>query len=167
MEIQWIKHRAIVAAYYRSANAYVALCRRENLSSAGMNPVEVQIIEHVIENADENHNMTWLADRLGISKSAFTNYVKHLCEKGLLEKYVTSENRKNIILKVTDAGLSAYNEYSTVMQEVFLPIFAEMDKLSEEAQAHVIDMLNAWADQHLIGTTKDKQFVLIPVDKNS
>lgn len=165
MKTEWIKYRRIVAAYYRSANAYVALCRRENLSSAGMCPVEVQIIEQLIEHGDENRNMKWYAGELGISTSAFTNYVNRLTQKKLVEKYHTADNRKNIILRVTDAGLAAYEEYSEIMKDVFSPIFGAMDKMSEENQQYVVEMLDAWAAQHLIGTEKDKSFVLIPLNK--
>lgn len=162
MEIQWIKHRRLVAAYYRSANAYTALCRRENLSSAGMNPVEVQIIEQIIEHADENNNMKWYAGQLGISTSAFTNYVNRLTQKGLVEKFHTSSNRKNIILRVSEAGLAAYEEYASVMQGVFSPIFDIIDAMSDKDQQLVIDMLNKWADQQLIGTDDDTQLFLVP-----
>lgn len=167
MELEWIRHRRIVAAYYRSANAYTALCRREYLSSAGMSSVEVQIIEHLLEHSDENRNMKWFAGQLGISTSAFTNYVNRLTQKGLVEKFHTVDNRKNIILKVSPAGLEAYREYAQIMQEVFEPIFKAMDRFSEEEEECVVEMLNAWAEQHLIGTEKDKSFVLIPVDKKN
>lgn len=167
MELKWIRHRKIVAAYYRSANAYTALCRRENLSSAGMSSVEVQIIEQLLEHSDENRNMKWFAGQIGISTSAFTNYVNRLTQKGLVEKFHTVDNHKNIILKVSPAGLEAYTEYAEVMQEVFEPMFKVMDRFSDEQEEDVVEMLNAWADQHLIGTEKDKNFVLIPVDKKN
>jgi len=165
MEIKWIKHRRIVAAYYRSANAYAAVCRRQNLSHEGMNPLEVQIMEHILEHADENRNMKWYANQLGVSTSAFTNHVNSLTRRGLVEKFHTTGNRKNIILRLTERGTAAYEEYSSVMQEIFSPIFEEMDKIPADALEHVVAMLNTWADQQLIGTEKDKEFVLIPARK--
>jgi len=165
MEIKWIKHRKVVAAYYRSANAYAAVCRRQNLSREGMSPVEVQIMEQIIEHSDENRNMKWYANQLGISTSAFTNHVNGLTRRGLVEKFHTTANRKDIILRLTDRGKAAYEEYSAVMQEIFAPMFEEMDKISEDDLEHVVKLLNIWADQQLIGTEKDKEFVLIPAKK--
>jgi len=165
MELQWIRHRNIVAAYYRSANAYSSLCRREFLSCASLTTAEVQIIEHIMEHAEENRNMKWFANRVGISTSAFTNYVNRLVKKGLVEKYHTSENKKDIILRVTELGIASYNDYSAVMEKIFDPLFDVMDRLSEEDCKVVEDMLELWADQHLMGTDKNRSFTLVPVEQ--
>lgn len=162
MKTQWIRHRRIVAAYYRSANAYAALCKRENLSSAGMTSIEVQIIEHILEHAEENNNMKWYAGELGISTSAFTNYVNRLTHKGLVCKYHTTDNKKNIILRVTEEGIKAYEEYSAVMQGVFAPMFEIVDKMSDKDQLLVAELLNRWADQHILGTIDEKPLFLVP-----
>lgn len=165
MDTDWIKYRKIVAAYYRSANAYFSMCRRENLSSAGMSSIEVQIIEVILEHSEENNNMKWFADQIGISKSAFTNYVNRLTEKKLVEKYYAIDNHKNIILRVTEAGRAAYEEYATVIRSVFDPIFDVISEISEEDRELVAKLLNVWADQQLLNTVKERSFVLIPVER--
>lgn len=165
MKTEWIKHRRVIAAYYRSANEYAALCRIQNLSSAHLNPIEVQIIEQIIENSEENNNMKWYAQQIGISSSAFTNYVNVLVKKGLVEKYHTSDNRKNIIIKLTDAGLRAYEEYAASIAPMFTEIFEILDSMDGENIEKVIKLLNAWGDSQAAGTEKGREFVLIPIEK--
>ena len=92
-----------------------------------------------------------------------------LCEssgkKGLVEKYHTSENKKDIILRVTELGIASYNDYSAVMEKIFDPLFDVMDRLSEEDCKVVEDMLELWADQHLMGTDKNRSFTLVPMEQ--
>lgn len=94
MNTAWIKHRAIIAAYYRSANAYSALSKRKTMSGMGLTPVDMQILELIVEHSDENHNMKWFATILGVNTSVFTNKVNELEKKGLIEKFHTSTNKK-------------------------------------------------------------------------
>ena len=162
MNTEWIKHRAVVAAYYRSANAYNVLSRKKNLSSKGLTPLEIQILEHITEHSGENRNMKWFAQCLVVSTSTFTNRVNELTKAGLVAKYFTEDNRKNIILRVTDKGNAAYDEYTAFVQQYFSPVFEELNKLSEEELAIVARALNNWADGHLGGIPVKKP-ALIPL----
>ena len=63
-------------------------------------PYEVQIMEHIMEYADQHKNMKWYAEQLGLSQATHSKYVQRLVNKGLLEKYHKAGNRKDIILMV-------------------------------------------------------------------
>lgn len=164
MNTAWIKHRAIIAAYYRSANAYSALSKKKNMSGMGLTHVDMQILELIVEHSDENHNMKWFATSLGVNTSVFTNKVNELEKKGLIEKFHTSTNKKNIILKVTETGEKEYAQYVSNVAPTFKPIFDNLDKISESDLKIIEKVLTSWGDGHLSGITKEKPD-LIPLTK--
>lgn len=167
MNTDWIKHRKIVAAYYRSANAYSVLSRKKTMGHLGLCTLDMQILEHIMEYAEENHNMKWFAERLGISTSVLTNHINSMVKQGLVMKYHTSDNKKNIILQVTPKGCSEYEEYVKKIQHFFTPVFEQLSQLSEADLAVVEKALNIWADGHIAGVMEQDELILIPVEKDN
>ena len=84
MKLEWLgKYRELVGLIYRSANAYSALCKTEGLGdNIKISPYEVQILEFIMEYENENNNMTWFANKMGISTSTYSKYVNRLVTKG-------------------------------------------------------------------------------------
>lgn len=162
LNTSWIKHRAIVAAYYRSANAYSALVKRRIMSGMGLTSLDMQILEMIVEHEGENRNMKWFAQSLGINTSVFTTKVNELESKGLVAKYHTADNLKNIILKVTEAGEAEYAQYVANVMPSFQPIFEQLDRLSEDDRRILERALTLWGDGHYSGLNKERP-ELIPV----
>lgn len=52
----------------------------------------------------ENPNVTKLASKMDMSKSAISKMMKRLIADGLVESYRREENRKEVYFKLTDAG---------------------------------------------------------------
>ena len=135
MKLEWMgPYREIIGDFYRSANGYSQLCKSEMFGDpVRFSPYEVQIMEHIMEFADEHRNMKWYADRLGLSQATYSKYVKKLVDKGLLERYHTATNKKDIILIVSPLGMKEYGEYSVVAKERwFHELFDLLDGVSPE-----------------------------------
>ena len=151
MKLEWMgQYRDIIGNFYRSANGYSQICKTELFGDpVRFSPYEVQIMEHILEYADQNKNMKWYASRLGLSQATYSKYVRKLVDKGLLEKYHTSENRKNIILKVSDLGLREYEEYTTFAeQNMFHVLFDMLDSLNPEELAAVRKAFDVFGRMH-------------------
>lgn len=151
MQLDWLgSYRKIVADYYRSANGYSQICKTEMFGiKVKFSPYEVQIMEHILEHADENRNMKWYAEQLGLSQATYSKYVRKLVSKGLVEKYHTEDNQKNIILQVTDLGLREYEGYvRQIWEENFAKLFAYWDTLSPEQLEAVRMSFSIWSGFH-------------------
>ena len=150
MKLEWMgAYREIVGDFYRSANGYSQICKTELFGEkVRFSPYEVQIMEHILEHADEHKNMKWYAEQLGLSQATYSKYVRKLVDKGLLEKYHTEENRKDIILMVSPLGLKEYGNYAREMKEtVFRELFDLLDSESpeeREAVKKVFAVLGSW-----------------------
>ena len=154
MKLEWMgEYRDIIGDFYRSANGYSQICKEELFGDRiRFSPYEVQILEHVMEHADEHRNMKWYAEQLGLSQATYSKYVRKLVEKGLLEKYHTEGNRKDIILMVSPLGLEEYERYARRMKEsVFRELFDLLDSLSPEEQEAVRRVFSVWGRWHKEG----------------
>ena len=151
MKLEWMgAYRDIVGDFYRSANGYSQICKTELFGNrVRFSPYEVQILEHVMEHAEEHKNMKWYAERLGLSQATYSKYVQKLVGKGLLEKYHTEENRKDIILMVSPLGLEEYARYAKEMKEtVFRELFDLLDSVSPEELEAVRKVFSIWGSWH-------------------
>ena len=151
MQLDWLgKHRQIVGDFYRSANRYSQIC---NLESFGekirFSPYEVQILEHIMEHGDENRNMKWYASQLGLHQATYSKYINRLVSKGLLEKYHAEGNQKNVILRLSQAGLEEYREYAELARrELFSELLDYLDSLSPEQLEAVRHTFAIWGRAH-------------------
>lgn len=151
MELNWLgKHRNIVSGFYRSANGYSQICKLEIFGQkVRFSPYEVQIMEHIMEYGDENRNMKWYADRLGLSQATYSRYVKQLVQKGLLEKYHAENNQKNIILRISELGLEEYRLYAEESRNIrFRKLLEKLDTLTPEQWQAVEDVFEIWGGFH-------------------
>ena len=91
------------------------------------------MVEYILEHEDQNENMAGIAENLGISKSALSKHTKRMVEKGLLEKYHTSDNQKNIIIRVSDYGRQIYSAYAEYTYEnAFRKMFRLLEDIPDE-----------------------------------
>lgn len=134
METTWLRHKELIHAIYKYANAYASICYNETLGGeVKLSSIEVQIIEQILDHSDEHRNMKWYADKIGISTSTFTKNVNRMNKRGLVNKYHTSNNRKNVILVVTKEGILSYREYAEKAEKmIFGKIFDLLDHFSQE-----------------------------------
>lgn len=135
MKLNWLgAHRDIFGNYYRSANGYSQICKTEMFGDKiHFSPYEVQIIEHIMEHGEENHNMKWYAEQLGLSQATYSKYVTRLVHKGLIEKFHAENNKKNVILRVSTQGVEEYEKYAQMMySDHFAPLLQHLDSLTPD-----------------------------------
>ncbi len=139
MKLEWMgEYRDVVEAIIGVANIYNQIYNYKVFSDPSgkilLTANEVQIIEYIYENEERNDNMSEVARRLSISQSTFSKKVKQLVQKGLLERYCTVSNKKNIVIKISETGKQFYANYITGQQtDVWREMFARLDKLDKES----------------------------------
>ena len=169
MKLEWMgEYRDIVGDFYRSANGYSQICKMELFGDkVRFSPYEVQIMEHILEYAEQHKNMKWYAERLGLSQATLSKYVRKLVDKGLLEKYHREGNRKDIILMVSPLGLEEYERYSQQMKAaIFRELFDLLDSMSPEERGivkKVFSICGRWHRESL-EESKERPVSLVKVE---
>ena len=151
MKLEWMEpYRDIIGNFYRSANGYSQICKNEMFGEpVSFSPYEVQIIEHILEHAEQHRNMKWYASRLGLSQATYSKYVRKLVDKGLLEKYHTDGNRKDVILMVSPLGLEEYRAYSDMARSLlFRELFDCLGGIGEEELQTVKKVFSIFGKMH-------------------
>ena len=150
MKLEWMgQYRPLVEAYIKAANGYARSYRETVMEIEGvpLSAATVQVLEYILENEEEQLPMARLAQRLGVTRGAFSKTAAVLCEQGLVEKRHPEESGREYILTLTDKGRRIYTAYSeTVHRILFQPIFRELDRLSPEqleAVLKVYQIINA------------------------
>ena len=129
MKLEWMgKHRAAVEAMIRCGNSYSQGVNLRGLMTdkVDISAAELQVMEYILENEERRENMSQVAARLDISQSSFSKLVSELVRLGLLEKYRTSNNRKNVIIQPTDFAREVYQQYAVDALRSWQPIFDEL-----------------------------------------
>lgn len=135
-DTEWMgKYRKLMEVITRFGNVYARTSRGEQNYNTPItfSASQIQILEYLLENENDLHNMVTIAEHLGISKSALSKQTKKMVEKRLLERYHTSDNQKNIIVKVSDFGKEIYQLYSQYTYETaFKKMFSVLDGIPDE-----------------------------------
>ncbi|MBQ6482323.1 MAG: winged helix-turn-helix transcriptional regulator [Anaerolineaceae bacterium] len=167
MKLEWLgEYRKFVEKTIKFANAYASTYQKEQSfgTKVMFSSSQIQTIEYILENEDKNQTMAEIAERLGISRSAFSKNVKKMIEKGLLEKYRTSDNHKNIIVRVSPLGREAYNDYCKYVKNGIMDkMFAELDGIPKEYLEKVCKALDMWSEDINRQPTAPKQTTLIRI----
>ena len=155
--IEWMgRYRPLVAALVQHVNSVaksgVALFVYEDIY---LTPNEWQVLEYIVEHREDDEHMTNMISSLAIPQSSFSRIQKKLCSMGLIERYQTTDNKKNIILKPTELALKAYDYHSKELYDtMFKPFFDELEGFSDEELerfTHAIETMSKGADK---GETK-------------
>jgi len=136
MKLEWMgPYRELVEEYIRASNHYARNYRNARMTFEGtaLSAATVQVLEYILENEDQMQPMARLAERLGVTRGAFSKIAAQLCQQGLVEKHHPEENSKEYVLTLTDKGRRVYEAYTGyVLPEVFAPVFAELDRQTPE-----------------------------------
>lgn len=166
MKLEWLgRYREMVQYLICYANRYSAIKTKEVLGDEIPYSFEqIQVIEYLLENEELQLNMRGVADRLGVKPSAFTKLVNRLEKKGLLEKYHTADNHKNIVVLVSDNGKRLYSDYcNKVAESVFHGMFLAGEDISDEELDKFTMMMKALVEHKSCCATREEG--LVPVKK--
>ena len=154
MGTEWMgRYRPLVAALVKHTNVVQrAAGRTVRLSEeVSLSTQEWQVFEYILEHQDDDSCMNHISERLGIAQSTFSKITKYLCEQGLVDKYQTETNRKNIILRPSADGVDLYRQQTaTVGREMFGAFFEDLDGLRGEqleTSTAALERLNATLSQ--------------------
>ena len=149
MGTEWMgRYRPLVAELVRPPNITQrsSAVRTPVTDGISMNAQEWQVFEYILEHAEDDAYMNKISERLGIAQSTFSKIVKALCGYGLVNKYQTTRNRKNILLRPSEKGQAVYRNYSADLgQKMFEDFFAALEPFSDgqvEAFVSALQHLN-------------------------
>jgi len=135
MKLEWMgRNREFIRLLMKYMNIFSHYDKKISSSSnISLNAQQWQTLECIIEFEDENRNMFFMANQIGVPKSTFSKNVKLLVDSGLVDRYRQSNNRKDIILKPSEKGRKYYKTHSEILLKKGWKIpFSVLDKLSDE-----------------------------------
>ena len=110
--------------------------------------------EYIIEYEDDMLNMSKYAERLGMPLSSFSKCIKKLVDIGLIEKYKTNQNKKEIIVRASKKGREVYTLHSkNLNHNIFNKMFEILSPLNDQDMKLVADAIKALNDS-LYSTVK-------------
>lgn len=166
MKLEWMgEYRDVVEKLIRYCNEYGNIYKREQYygTKIKFSYAQIQVIEYLLENEERHQNMSTIAGRLGISNSVFSKLVNQLVTKGMLQKFHTKNNKKDVIVRVTDFGRSTYMDYSKfILENHFQKMFDVADRLPRETIPVIAEMLGAGEKPQVTEPVDD---TLVPIDE--
>lgn len=94
---------------------------------------------HILESIGDRPgiNVTGLADKHSITKSAVSQVVRSLEARGLIERYKEPENRKEVLFRLLEKGQIAFEAHRDFHRELEGPVIKELAAFSLEEFAAV------------------------------
>jgi len=112
----------------------------------GYTSSEVHCIEYVEKNADSN--VTKLAEFFYMTRGAISKLTKKLMQKGLIESYQKSDNKKEIYFRLTERGKVVYKIHEDLHGEFHERDKAVFEQITEEQFGSMLDFLERYG-KHL------------------
>ncbi|CDN35856.1 MarR family transcriptional regulator [Bacillus cereus] len=112
----------------------------------GFKSSEVHCIEYIENNA--NSNVTQLAEAFYVTRGAISRMTKKLIQKGLVESYQKSENKKEIYFKLTEQGKEIYKIHEDLHKEFQERDKAVFEQVTEEEFDSIISFVEKYS-RHL------------------
>ena len=136
MKMEWMgEYRDVVESLIHYCNIYANVYRHEHMvfQDVTYSYSQIQVLEYLLENEERQENMSAIAFRLGISRSAFTKIVNRLEAKGLVDKAYMQGSRKELIVTVNEFGKALYDDYAKeILNSHFQPMFAQLGKIPRD-----------------------------------
>ncbi|MFJ8216293.1 MarR family transcriptional regulator [Bacillus cereus] len=112
----------------------------------GFKSSEVHCIEYIENNADSN--VTQLAEAFYVTRGAISRMTKKLIQKGLIESYQKSENKKEVYFKLTEQGKEIYKIHEDLHKEFQDRDKAVFEQVTEEEFESIISFVEKYS-RHL------------------
>ncbi|MEI4600425.1 MarR family transcriptional regulator [Bacillus cereus] len=112
----------------------------------GFKSSEVHCIEYIENNVDSN--VTQLAEAFYVTRGAISRMTKKLIQKGLIESYQKSENKKEIYFRLTEEGKEIYKIHEDLHKEFQERDKAVFEQVTEEEFNSIISFVEKYS-RHL------------------
>ena len=145
----------IIAAVMKMMNQMNRLESRPRLFGTDVPIYRSEI--HTITAIGDNpgRNVTELAEILGIAKPSVTEIVQKIEGKGLIERYKLPANRKEVRIRLTRKGVTAYQGHIEYHTDMYTNIYAHMERVPAKALHEfkiALDEINAFLDTEIRNT---------------
>lgn len=115
-------------------------------SLQGYKPSEVHCIEFIEKNVDSN--VTKLAESMYMTKGAISKLTKKLIEKGLIEDYQKTNNKKEVFFKLTQQGRVVFDIHEKLHREFQKRDESVFNHVTEEQFDHMLNFIDLYS-KHL------------------
>jgi len=129
------RYRPLVAALVHHVNTVTRSTADSHFiyENIYLAPNEWQVLEYIVEHSEDDQHMIDMSNALAIPQSSFSKMIKKLCGIGLVDRYRSVDNKKNIILKPTELAVKAYEFHTAELyRKMFKPFFDELEEFSDE-----------------------------------
>lgn len=152
MALDWLgNHEKFISELMRFGNAYALNYSTERDLGLGvkLSASEVQTMECLISSEDKYLKMSEIAAKMGLPTSTFSKNIKKMMDKGFIDKYHLSNNKKEIIVRVSDYGKTVYKNYSKIVTDsLYGEVFRKLDELPAGCEAKVTEILSIIAQEN-------------------
>jgi DNA-binding MarR family transcriptional regulator len=93
-------------------------------------------------------NVTEFARAMGITKGAVSQVIKKLETKGLIRRFKSSSNNKEVFLELTKNGRDFYLQHKRVNEDTIKPLAEKLNQHMDENVDLLISMFK-WINDHL------------------
>lgn len=134
--VDWMgRYRNLVSALVQHSNVVSKAGNERHYMYDGiyMTSNEWQVLEYIVEQRNQDERMILMSETLGIPQSSFSKIIKSMSSLGLVERYRSIDNKKNVIIKPTPLALKVYDYHvNQRYDEVFKPFFDALEGISAE-----------------------------------
>ena len=145
------KEEQVIAGFRDLLNKMVWLNKfKMEESLKGYKSSEVHCIEYIGKNADSN--VTKLAGAFYMTNGAISKLTKKLIEKGIIESYQKSDNRKEIYFRLTEQGKVIYKIHETLhkeFQERDQSVFSRITEEEFDSMLNFVKKYNSHLDMEI------------------
>lgn len=102
---------------------------------------EVMLLRAILmrhEAGEKDFTMSELADTVDTTKSAASQLIGKLEEKGLVERYMTRGDRRVVCVRMTDGGNSTYGMYNQSIDKMFDRFISLMGEEDTETMVRLV-----------------------------
>lgn len=115
----------------------------------GLSITELHVIQSI--GSQEQVNVTTIAQRIGVTKSAISKITSKLMKKDLIERYQLEDNQKEVFFRLTTAGESVFH-----FHELF----------HSRLERHMLEFLSRYSDEELAFLQRVIRDATLEMDKN-
>lgn len=133
---EWMgRYRQLVAAIVQHTNVVMEGegLKKQMYEDLYLSTKEWQVLEYIVEHRDDDRKMIHMSDALGIHQSYFSKITRSLASMGLVERFHSADNKKDVFLKPTEFALTVYDYHTKqAYQNYFKSFFDALEGVSDE-----------------------------------
>lgn len=118
----------------------------KSLAPLGLTPAQERMLR-LVSRGDGPWRMGELASRMGIVPRSATSLIDALEEAGLVQRAIDPDNRRSILVTLTDHGRAAQRDMAQAREQAGEHLFAQLDDAERVTLAELLDKVAPPEDQ--------------------